>query len=73
MKIMIQDHTMVIEQPRCVWVEQHPSGSQGVVASNLRRAPILGAYPTLDRAKEVLEEMFEFQRAGKCNFYMPRD
>lgn len=71
MRIMTQDRTMVIEQPRCVWVEQHPSGSQGVVASNLRRAPILGVYPTPDRAKEVLRDLFESQRNGKCNFYMP--
>ena len=73
MKIMVQDRTMIVEQPRCVWVEQHPSSSQGMVASNLRRAPILGTYETADRAIEVLQELFETQRNGKCNYYMPKD
>lgn len=73
MKIMVQDRTMIIEQPRCVWVEQHPHSDQGMIASNLRRAPILGTYETTGRARDVLWEMFEFQRNGKCNYYMPAD
>lgn len=67
MKIMIQDRTMIIEQPRCLWIEG------GVIASNVRRAPILGEYPTRERALEVLDEIFDFQRRGKCNYYMPQE
>jgi len=73
MKIMLQDRTMIIEQPRCVWVEHLPSGNQGIVASNSKRAPVLGTYQTPDRAKEVLREVFECQRNGRYNFYMPQE
>ena len=73
MKIMVQDRTMIVEQPRCVWVEEMPFSDESVVPSNLKRAPVLGKYPTLDRAKEVLEEVFEYQRNGRYNFYMPQE
>jgi len=73
MKIMVQDRMMIIEQPRCVWVEEMPFGGKGIVASNSKRAPVLGTYPTLDRAKEVLKEVFEHQRNGRYNFYMPQE
>ena len=72
MKIMIQDRTMIIEQPRCLWVEPRAEPEGGVIASNVRRAPILGEYPTRERALEVLNEIFDFQRRGKCNYYMPQ-
>lgn len=73
MKIMLQDRTMIVEQPRCVWVEQVPFSDKGIVASNSKRAPVLATYPTLDRAKEVLKEVFECQRNGRYNFYMPQE
>lgn len=73
MKIMIQDRTVIVEQPRCVWVEQLPFSGQGIVASNSKRVPVLGTYPSMDRAKEVLKEVFEYQRNGRYNFYMPRE
>lgn len=71
MKIMVQDRTMIVEQPRCVWVEQTPFSEKGIVASNSKCAPVLGTYPSMNRAKEVLKEVFEHQRSGRCNFYMP--
>jgi len=72
MKIMTQNRKMIVEQPRCVWVElrEEPEGG-GVIASNVRRAPVLGVYPTTERAVEVLNEIFDFQRRGKINYYMP--
>ena len=72
MKIMIQDRTMIIEQPRCLWVEPRYEPEGSVIVSNARRAPILGEYPTRERALEVLNEIFDFQRRGKCNYYMPQ-
>ena len=71
MKIMIQDRTMIVEQPRCLWVEPRGEPEGGVIASNVRRAPVLGVYPTVGRAMEVLNEIFEYQRHGKINYYMP--
>ena len=73
MKIMVQNRTMIIEQPRCVWVEPRAEPDGGVIASNLRRAPVLGEYPTMERAVEVLNEIFDFQRRGKINYYMPQE
>ena len=73
MKIMVQDRTMIVEQPRCIWVEQLPSSEKGIVASNSKRVPVLGTYPTLGRAKEVLGEVFEYRRNGRYNFFMPQE
>ncbi len=74
MKIMTQDRTMIIEQPRCVWVEPRDEPENGgVIASNVRRAPILGVYSTMERTIEVLNEIFEFQRRGRVNYYMPQE
>ena len=73
MKIMVRNRTMIIEQPRCVWVELRAEPEGGVIASNVRRAPILGVYPTMERAVEVLNEIFDFQRRGKINYYMPQE
>lgn len=72
MKIMNQGRTMIIEQPSCVWVETDPPDNHGIVASNSKRAPQLGRYPTFERAREVLAELFEYQRNGRINFYMPQ-
>lgn len=71
MKIMAQNRTMIVEQPRCLWVEPRGEPAGGVIASNVRRAPVLGVYPTVERAIEVLNEIFEYQRHGKVNYYMP--
>lgn len=70
MKIMLQNRQMIIEQPRCLFIEPQADGSVAV-ASNARAAPALGTYPSMDRAKEVLNEIFQFQRNGKYNYYMP--
>ena len=73
MKIMVQNRTMIVEQPRCVWVEPRAEPEGSVIASNVRRAPVLGIYPTMERAIEVLNEIFDFQRRGKVNYYMPQE
>ena len=74
MKIMVQNRTMIIEQPRCVWVEhQKELGGRYVIASNVRRAPVLGEYDTYKRSVEVLDEIFSAQRNGKINYYMPQE
>lgn len=73
MKIMVQDRTMIVEQPRCVWVEQLPFSEEGIIASNSKRAPVLRKYASIGRAKEVLKEVFEYQRNARYNFYMPQE
>lgn len=73
MKIMLQNRTMIIEQPRCVWVEPRAEPVGGVIASNVRRAPVLGVYPTMERAVDVLNEIFDYQRRGNVNYCMPQE
>lgn len=73
MKIMVQNRRMIVEQLRCVWVQPRAEPEGGVIASNVRRAPVLGIYPTMERAIEVLNEIFDFQRRGKVNYYMPQE
>jgi hypothetical protein len=68
MKIWIQNRNMITEQPRCIWIT-----SDGKVESNNRRVPVLGAYKDEARARQVLAEIFEFQRNGKCNYIMPQE
>lgn len=68
MKIWIQNRNMITEQPRCIWIT-----SDGKVESNNRRVPVLGAYKDEARAGQVLAEIFEFQRNGKCNYIMPQE
>lgn len=71
MKIMIQDRTMIVEQPRCIWAEPRAEEEGGVIASNVRRAPVLGSYSSVERAMKVLNEIFDFQRQGRVNYCMP--
>lgn len=71
MKIMVQNRTMIVEQPRCVWVEPRAEPEGCVIASNVRRAPVLGSYSSVERAMEVLNEIFDFQRQGRINYCMP--
>lgn len=66
LKIMVQNRSAIIEQPRCVW-----AASDGKVSCNSRRIPVLGEYGSEARAVEVLGEIFEYQRNGKRNYYMP--
>ena len=77
MKIMTQDRSVIIEQPRQVWVVpisgNDPDNPKGHILCNAFRYPTLGEYPTAERAKEVLAEIFEAQRRGKVNYYMPKE
>lgn len=81
MKIMTQNREMIIEQPRQVWVTPIVLGddgegsddARGYIMCNVQRNPELGEYKSVTRAKEVLAELFEAQRRGKANYYMPRE
>ena len=77
MKIMTQDRSAIIEQPRQVWVVpisgNNPDHQMGHIICNAYRYPTLGEYTTVERAREVLAEIFEAQRRGKVNYYMPKE
>lgn len=82
MKIMIQNRKAIIEQPRQVWVnpiclgvvdENSPEEVPGYIMSNSPKAPVLGEYKSITRAKEVLLDLFEAQRRGEINYCMPQE
>lgn len=78
MKIMTQDRETIIEQPRQVWVTpivvRDAAGdlTKGHIMCSADRNPTLGEYESISRAKEVLVELFETQRRGEVNYYMPK-
>lgn len=70
MKILTQDRTAVIELPREVWVT--PQGPEkAMVVSTSYISPRIGHYDSIDRAKAVVREIFDFHRAGKKTYIMP--
>ncbi len=66
MKILTQNRKAVIELPREVWASEC-----GSVVSTSYISPQIGEYASLDRAKEVVKEIFEYYRKGKDSYIMP--
>lgn len=74
MKIMTQNGNTILEQPRQMWVCPNYEGTEAVaICSNVKRVPTLGSYQTESRAMEVLKDIFESQRRGLVNYYMPKE
>lgn len=74
MKIMTQNRDTILEQPRQMWVCSDYEGTgDSAICSNVKRVPTLGAYQTERRAMEVLKDIFESQRRGLVNYYMPKE
>lgn len=71
MKIMIQNRGMIMTMPRNIWIAIEGESQNGIVLCGSNRAPVLGLYESADRAKEILAEIFEFERCGKANYIMP--
>lgn len=72
MKIMTQNRDTILEQPRQMWVSPNYEGTEDyAICSNVKRVPTLGVYQTESRAMEILKDIFESQRRGLVNFYMP--
>lgn len=70
MKILTQNRKAVIELPREVWAVKN--GNDGaLVACTSYIAPQIGKYDSLDRAKEIVREIFEYYRKGKNSYIMP--
>lgn len=75
MKIITQNRNEIVEYPRQVWVTpvsgNDTNNPNGCIMCNAFRYPALGEYKTIERAKEVLTEIFEAQRRGESSYYMP--
>lgn len=69
MKIYLQDRQKIIEMPREVWATKN--GDQYTIFGTAYITPILGNYQSEQRAKEVLNQVFEFYRNGKNSYVMP--
>ena len=77
MKIMTQARDGIIDYPKKMWMVQvfrdDPDRFVGYILCNSHPNPTLGEYPTVERAKEVLMEIFEAQRRGAGSYYMPKE
>lgn len=77
MKIMTQARDGIIDYPKQMWAVQafrdDPDRFVGYILCNSHPNPMLGEYPTVERAKEVLTEIFEAQRRGAGSYYMPKE
>ena len=77
MKIMTQARDGIIDYPKQMWAVQtfrdDPDRFVGYILCNSHPNPTLGEYPTVERAKEVLTEIFEAQRRRECSYYMTKE
>lgn len=71
MKIMIQNRSVIMEMPRNIWVATEGEYCNGLILCGSSRAPVIGLFENAARAKEVLNEIFEFQRNGKMTYLVP--
>lgn len=69
MKILTQNREMVIETPRNMWSTN--MAEKGVIVCSNDYNPIIGCYDSPERAREVLNEMFDYMRNGKKTYIMP--
>ena len=70
MKILTQNREAVVELPREVWATQHGPERASVVSTSYI-SPHMGTYNSIDRAKEVVKEIFDYHRNGKNSYIMP--
>ena len=69
MKIYTQDRKRIIEMPREIWVAE--MSINGEIYSTAYINAHLGTYNNIDRAKEVVKEIFDYHRSGKNSYIMP--
>ena len=77
MKIMTQARDGIIDYPKQMWMvkafRDDPDRFVGYIMCDSHLNHALGEYPTVERAKEVLTEIFEAQRRGAGSYYMPKE
>ena len=71
MKLYIQDRDAVIELPKDLWVVD--VCSRGLIVSSNPVRPYIGEYPSVGRAREVLQEIFDYHRNGKNSYILPKE
>lgn len=71
MKLYIQNRDAVVELPRDLWVAD--VCSRGLIVSSNPVKPYIGEYSSVERAREVLREIFEYHRNGKNSYVLPKE
>ena len=72
MKIYTQDRERIIEIPREIWVTQYGIENFAIIGTAYLHG-VIGLYETEQRAKEVLQEIFECYRNSKNSYVMPAE
>ena len=70
MKILNHDRARIFRFSGDVWATETPDGGH-VVAEKVNGSPYIGTYKDIDRASEVLKEIFQYYRDGKKSYTMP--
>ena len=71
MKIMVQNRSVIMDMPRNIWVATEGKNCNGLILCGSSRNPVIGLFENATRAKEVLNEIFEFQRNGTLTYLVP--
>lgn len=71
MKIFLQDRGKIIDMPREVWIGEN--GGYFTIFGTSYITPVLGNYKTEQRAKEVLDKMFDYYQENARCYVMPQE
>ncbi len=73
MVIYLQNRKGLCRMPKEVWTTNWTvrNEEKGLIVCTGRNNPYMGTYATVERADEVLEEMFQYYRNGKKSYIMP--
>lgn len=72
MKILTQDRIRIFNFSGNVWAADI-SGQGYIVTEKVSGSPYVGTYKDIDRATEVLREIFQYYRAGEKSYIMPEE
>lgn len=73
MKIFTQDRMHIFNFCGDVWVVDIVNEGALIIAEKACGDPYIGRYKDIDRATEVLNEIFQYYRNGKKSYIMPKE
>ncbi|SEV81627.1 hypothetical protein [[Clostridium] fimetarium] len=72
MKILMQDGSAIVTIRRDCWAVLNGKDNYSIIRNGSDEfLPYLGSYPTEERAREVLNEIFQLISDGKSTYEMP--
>lgn len=69
MKLYLQDREAILELPSDIWVTG--VAGKGLIVSSNRVRPYIAEYATVERAKDVLNNIYQYYRDGKESYILP--